>query len=88
MIFNVSGLLSFIVYVTAFMLLVDRGVLLDLDTPPYKCDQIPFAPRFENTDKIICNASSGSGTTNLQLFCPNLLHNVTNVLGHRTDITK
>ena len=36
MISNVSELLNFIVYVTAFMLLVDKiqGVLLDLDTPP------------------------------------------------------
>ena len=33
---NVSDLLNCIVYVTAFMLLLDRvhGVLLDLDTPP------------------------------------------------------
>ena len=36
MISYVSELLSFIVYVTAFMLLIDKmqGVLLDLDTPP------------------------------------------------------
>ena len=33
---NVLDLLNFIVYVTAFVLLLDRvhGVLLDLDTPP------------------------------------------------------
>ena len=36
MISTVSDLLNFIVYVTAFLLLLDRvhGVLLDLDTPP------------------------------------------------------
>ena len=36
MISIVSDLLNVIVYVTAFMLLLDRvhGVLLDLDTPP------------------------------------------------------
>ena len=34
----VSDLLNFIVYVTAFMFLLDwlHGVLLDLDTPPYR----------------------------------------------------
>ena len=42
--------------------------------------QIPVAARFENAD--ICIASSGSDTTNIQLFCPNLLHGVANVLGH------
>ena len=33
---NVSDLLNFIVYVTAFVLLLDRvhGVLFDLDMPP------------------------------------------------------
>ena len=33
---NVSDLLNLIVYVTAFVLLLDRvhGVMLDLDTPP------------------------------------------------------
>ena len=36
MISSVSNLLNVIVYVTAFMLLLDRvhGVLIDLDTPP------------------------------------------------------
>ena len=36
MISNVSGLLNFIAYMTAVMLLVDKiqGVLLDLETPP------------------------------------------------------
>ena len=40
----------------------------------------PVAARFKNAD--ICNAFSGSDTTNIQLFCPNLLRNVANVLGH------
>ena len=68
MISNVSNL---IVYVTAFVLLVD--------------DQIPVVATFENAN--LCNASSGCDTTNIQLFCPNLLHNVTNALGHITNIT-
>ena len=36
MISNVSDLLNIIVYVTAFMRLINKieGVLLDLDTPP------------------------------------------------------
>ena len=36
MVSNVSALLNCIIYVTAFMYLVDKiqGVMLDLDTPP------------------------------------------------------
>ena len=48
-------------------------------------DQIPIAPRFENAD--LHNASSDCDTTNIQLFFPNLLHSVTNALGHITNIT-
>ena len=48
-------------------------------------DKIPVVARFENVD--LRNDSSGCDTTNTQLFCPNLLHNVTNALGHITNIT-
>ena len=48
-------------------------------------DQIPVAARFENAD--LHNVSSGCDTTNMQLFFSNLLHNVTNALGHITYIT-
>ena len=48
-------------------------------------DQIPVAARSENAD--LHNASSGCDTTNMQLFFPNLLHDVTNALGHITNIT-
>ena len=30
---------------------------------------------------------NGCDTTKIQLFCPNLLHNVANALGHKTNIT-
>ena len=43
-------------------------------------DQIPVRP-----DLKMLN--SGCDTTNIQLFFPNLLHNVTNALGHITNIT-
>ena len=48
-------------------------------------DQMPVAARFENAD--LRSASSGCDTTKIQLFCPNLLHNVANALGHKTNIT-
>ena len=48
-------------------------------------DQIPVAARFVNAD--LHNVSSGCDTTNMQLFFPNLLHDVTNSLGHTTYIT-
>ena len=48
-------------------------------------DQIPVEARFENAD--LRNASIGCDTTNMQLFFPNLLHNITNALGHITNIT-
>ena len=48
-----SDLLSFIVYVIAFMLLLDR----------VSHDQIPIAATFENVD--IRNASSGCDTTKI-----------------------
>ena len=48
-------------------------------------DQIPVAARFENAD--LHNASRGCDTTNMQLLFPNLLLNVTNALGHITNIT-
>ena len=48
-------------------------------------DQIPIATTFENAD--LHNASSGCNTTKIQLFCPNVLHNVANALGHKTNIT-
>ena len=32
-------------------------------------------------------ASSGCDTTNIQLFCPNWLHNITNAMGHIINIT-
>ena len=79
MISNVSELLNVIAYMTALMLLVDKiqGLLLDLDMPPSRGIvshyQIPIAARFENAD--ICNTSSGSDTTNIQLFCPKLPQN-------------
>ena len=48
-------------------------------------NQIPVAARFEYAD--LHNASSGCDKTNIQLFFPNVLHNVTNALGHITNIT-
>ena len=48
-------------------------------------DQIPVAARFENVD--LHNTSSGCDTTNIEIFFPNLLHNVTNALGIVTNIT-
>ena len=48
-------------------------------------DQMPVAARFENVD--LRSASSGRDTTKIQLFCPNLLHNVANALGHNTHMT-
>ena len=47
-------------------------------------DQIPVAARYENAD--LRNASSGSNTTNKQLFFPNLLNNVISALGYITNI--
>ena len=47
-------------------------------------NQIPVAATFENVD--LRNASSGCDTTNIQLFYPNILHNITNALGHITNI--
>ena len=84
-----SELLNCIVYVTAFMFLVCKiqYILLDFNTPHkgVSHDQIPFAARLENTH--LCNTSSDSDTTNIQLFCPYLLHNDTNALGRITNIT-
>ena len=59
---NVLDLLNFIVYVTAFELLLDRvhGVLLDLDRPN---DHIPVVATFENSD--LRDASSCCDTTNI-----------------------
>ena len=48
-------------------------------------DQIPVAATFENAD--LCNVSCGCDTTNIQLFCPIVLHNITNALGHIKIIT-
>ena len=48
-------------------------------------DQMPVAARFENAD--LRSASSRCDTAKIQLFCPNLLHNVANALGHNTNIT-
>ena len=44
---------------------------------------MPVAARFENAD--LRNASSGYDTTKIQQFCPNLLHNVANALGHAAN---
>ena len=44
-----------------------------------------IAATFENAD--LRNASSDCDTTKIQLFCPNLLHNNTNALGHITNTT-
>ena len=86
---NVSGLSYFIVYVTAFMLLVDKiqGEFGYATIKGYKVshDQISVVARFENVD--LRNASNGCDTTNIQLFCPNLLRNVTNALGYITNTT-
>ena len=83
------GLSNCIVYVTAFILLVDKiqGERLDFDTPQknLQYDQIPITARFENAD--LRNASSGCSTTKMQIFCPHLLHNVANAMGHKTNIT-
>ena len=43
-------------------------------------EQIPVVAIFENAD--ICSAPSGCDTTNIQLFCPNVLHNITNALDY------
>ena len=66
------------------MVLLDmaQGVLLDFGVPH---DQMAVAAIFGNVD--LRNASSGCDTTNMQLFCPNLLHNITNPLGHITNMT-
>ena len=44
----------------------------------------PLGPLFENAD--LRNASNGYDTNNIQLLCPNVLHNITNALGHITNI--
>ena len=84
-----SGLLNFIVYMTVFILLVDRykanGLISIRHHKELSHDQMPVAARFENAD--LRSASSGCDTTKIQLFCPNLLHNVANALGHKTNIT-
>ena len=48
-------------------------------------DQIPVAATFENSD--LRDASSSCDTTKIQLFCLHFLHNITNALGHITNIT-
>ena len=48
-------------------------------------DQIPVAATSEYAD--LRNASSSCEATNIQLLCPNLLHDITNALGHITNIT-
>ena len=80
-----SGLSNVIVYMTASMLLVDemQGELIWIrHHKGVSHDLIPVAARSDNAD--LHNASNGCDKTNMQLFFPNLLHDVTNALGHIT----